>query len=105
MALDGLFYRQQKFLRLHGFTLLLLAIAAYFVYHGISGSRGYVSWLELKETVAVAESRLDKLVTERQALDRLITDLEPHQIDADLLDELLRQQGFIRENEVILLDE
>jgi cell division protein FtsB len=101
--LDAFWYSQAKFWRAHGFAVLLVAIAAYFVYHGFSGSRGYFSYLQINQHLTAAEAELRTLIAQRERLDRLIAGLEPHRIDPDLLEEYLRKNGYIRDNEVILL--
>ena len=102
--LDHLLYKQQKFWRLHGFTLLMVALAIYFIYHSFSGNRGYFAFLETREQLTAAEQELKAIQKQREALDATIERLASHQIDPDLLEDHLRQHGYIRDNEVILLD-
>ena len=67
-----------------------VALVAYFAFHTISGDRGLLAWVSLKQTLEVAEVELAEVSAERQKLEHLVTLLSPATLDADLLEERAR---------------
>ena len=75
---------------------ICVAVTFYFGYAGIFGERGILSWNETRTELAVAKQELDRVRTERKALQHRITLLDEHAIDPDLLEEVAR--GVLLEN-------
>ena len=75
---------------------ICVAVTFYFGYAGIFGERGILSWNETRTELAVAKQELDRVRTERKALQHRIMLLDEHAIDPDLLEEVAR--GVLLEN-------
>jgi cell division protein FtsB len=84
---------------LAGAALLLV----YFAYHGVHGERGFIAWVEKGRELRAAEAQLAELNLQIDALAAKVAALQPDRSDPDLLEEQLRQLGYIAEGEVILL--
>ena len=67
-----------------------VALVAYFSFHTISGDRGLLAWVKLKQTLDVAQTELAEVSAERENLEHLVTLLSPETLDADLLEERAR---------------
>ena len=79
-------------------------LVAYFVYHGIEGSRGWYAHLAVEAELAAAEAELAQLRTERLALEQRVRRLSDGSIDPDLLDELARRHlSLVDPMDVIIL--
>jgi cell division protein FtsB len=83
--------------------VLTSAILAYFAYHAVHGQRGLLAWVDRNREIEAARQELAGLTAEREAHERRIRGLRPGQLDRDLLEEELRQLGYVRPNEVIVL--
>ena len=82
-----------------GVTLIL----AYFGYHALHGSYGFLAWIDTSRDLEVARQELAKLSAERQRLEADVAAFQPDLLDRDLLEEQLRLLGYVRPNEVIIL--
>jgi cell division protein FtsB len=80
-----------------------LLVCAYFVYHGIHGDRGLLAWTDKARELADTKARLASLEDETRGYTAKIDALQPDRSDPDLLEEHLRQLGYISKGEVILL--
>jgi cell division protein FtsB len=83
--------------------VLTCGILAYFGYHAVHGQRGLLAWVDRNREIEAARQELAGLTAERGTLERRIKGLKPGQMDRDLLEEELRQLGYIRPGEVIVL--
>ena len=79
------------------------AVLAYFAYHAVHGSRGLLAWVDRNREVEAVRAELGALTAEREMLERRRRDLQPGRADRDLLEEELRQLGYVRQNEMIVL--
>jgi cell division protein FtsB len=82
-----------------GVTLIL----AYFGYHALHGSYGFLAWIDTSRDLELARQELASLRAERTALEADVAAFQPDSLDRDLLEEQLRLLGYIRPNEVIIL--
>jgi cell division protein FtsB len=82
-----------------GVTLIL----AYFGYHALHGSYGFLAWIDTSRDLEAARQELAKLSAERQRLEADVAAFQPDLLDRDLLEEQLRLLGYVRPNEVIIL--
>jgi cell division protein FtsB len=83
--------------------LVACAVLAYFAYHAVHGGRGLLAWVDRNREVEAARAELGAVTDERATLERRLRDLQPGRADRDILEEELRQLGYIRQNEVIVL--
>jgi cell division protein FtsB len=83
--------------------VLTSAILAYFGFHAVHGQRGLLAWVDRNREIEASRQELAGLTAEREAHERRIKGLKPGQLDRDLLEEELRQLGYIRPGEVIVL--
>jgi cell division protein FtsB len=84
-----------------------VALAAYFGYHAVTGSRGLLAWRDLNAELASTRQELDALRAERVALAKKVARLRHDGLDPDLIDELARRQLSLADplDVIILLDE
>jgi cell division protein FtsB len=87
--------------RWHLWGALLLLV--YFAYHGVHGSRGLLAWMDKTHELEAARSELATLDGELKLYAARIHSLQPDRADPDLLEEHLRQLGYIAKGEVMLL--
>lgn len=79
-----------------------IAIAA-LGWSGIAGERGMRALERTQQTIALEQTRLDRLATERQAAENLARRLSTQHLDLDLLDEQARSVlGYVRPDEIVL---
>lgn len=83
--------------------LAACAVLAYFAYHAVHGRRGLLAWVDRNREVEAVRAELAAVSTEGEAIERRRRDLQPGRADRDLLEEELRQLGYVRQNEVIIL--
>lgn len=83
--------------------LAACAVLAYFAYHAVHGRRGLLAWVDRNREVEAAAAELAAVSAENQAIDARLRILQPGRADRDLLEEELRQLGYLRQNEVIVL--
>ena len=79
------------------------AVLAYFAYHAVHGSRGLLAWVDRNRELEAVRAELAAVTDERATLERRLRSLQPGRADRDVLEEELRQLGYIRRNEVIVL--
>ncbi len=70
--------------------VLWVAGVGYFAYHAVQGDRGFFTWVQLKQRVAVTRAVAAETAGRRMALERRVRMLNPQSLDADLLDERAR---------------
>ncbi len=78
-------------------------ILAYFGYHALHGSYGFLAWIDTSRDLELARQELASLRAERTRWSADVAALQPDSLDRDLLEEELRQLGYVRPNEVIIL--
>ena len=83
--------------------VLASGILAYFAYHAVHGQRGLLAWVDRSRETEAVRQELAAIQAEREAINQRIQGLKHGQLDRDLLEEELRQLGYIRPNEVIVL--
>ena len=85
--------RQRKRTRRSRFVLPLLTLAClgYFGFHALHGSFGLYSSERLAQQKTDLTVQLEKLVRERQALERQVALLQDNKVERDMLDEQARR--------------
>jgi len=86
---------------------LLCALAiGYFGYHGVQGDRGLLTWLQLKQQIALTGAELEAARTARRGLERRVALLKSEGLDPDMLDERVRVVlGLALPDEVVFLNQ
>lgn len=95
-----------EFPRLEVFPVICLIIAAYFVYHGIYGARGYRRMFQVRQEIVQARQVADEIRAKKTALARRVDSLSAESLDMDQLEESafrILNMGS-RADQVILLD-
>ena len=88
------------------FPLICLVIAAYFVYHGIYGARGYKRIRQVNQEIASAKRVAEDIHQRRTALEIKVKALSLDALDMDQLDESAFQMlNMGHQNDLILLPE
>ncbi len=90
--------------RVRGHWPLLAAagLLVYFLWHGLHGERGLWAWVEVQRELGRAKAELATLEAERRRLEAPVRALQPDRSDPDLLEEALRELGYLGEREMIL---
>ena len=78
-------------------------LLAYFIYHGIEGPRGLLAWTEKERELTVMRAELAGIDAQIETLSIKVAALQPDRVDPDMLEEQLRELGFIDRGEVIIL--
>lgn len=92
-------------LRFYILPLIFLLITIYFMYHLIEGERGLFRLFVLNQELKHAETLLIETNTEKSRLQNRVDLLSSHALDADILDEVAREElGLIEKNEYIIFD-
>jgi cell division protein FtsB len=87
-----------------GSALWVLAMA-YFMFHAVQGERGLLTWMQVRQQVAVAETELALSAVERERWEARIAQLRSNNLDPDLLDERARYvAGLGRPNEIVIFN-
>lgn len=80
-----------------------LSAICYFSYHVVHGERGVLAWSELERQVAEAEAELGQIRSQREVLEHRVSLLHNDNLDADLLDEVVRSNlGYGRRDEIVI---
>jgi cell division protein FtsB len=80
------------------------ALAAYFVHHAHSGSRGLEAKNQYEVRVSELAAELEAVKTERVEWDRRIALLRSDQIDRDILEERARLMlGRVHRNDLVIM--
>ena len=84
--------------------LLFLIVIFYFIYHALSGERGYIKMLDLREKIAKEKSLFTELSIKEEKLDNKVKLLYPESLSKDMIDELARSYfNLIGKNEILIL--
>lgn len=94
---------EKRFFMVLGFFVLMVS---YFIFHIYHGERGLYAKETLEKRIAVLTDELTSLQTKRQGLERKIKNLGGGKgmVDADLLSEHMRDLGYVRSDEIMLLE-
>jgi cell division protein FtsB len=80
-----------------------IGVTAYFAFHAISGNTGVFAWQGYKAQRVAVERQAARVAADKAALARQVELLDPHHVDRDLADELVRRDlGVVRTDEVII---
>ncbi len=80
-----------------------LAVIGYFAFHAVSGNTGVIAWQGYRAQHAAVAAEAARVAAEKAALARQVALLDPHHVDRDMADELVRRDlGVVRSDEVIL---
>ena len=80
-----------------------IGVIAYFAIHAVSGNTGVIAWQGYRAQHAVVAAKAARVAAEKAALARQVDLLDPHHVDRDLADELVRRDlGVVRSDEVIV---
>jgi cell division protein FtsB len=72
-------------------------IIVYFAVHAVTGNTGLIAWRGYKAQHAVVAAEVMRVAAEKATLARQVALLDPHHVDRDLADELVRRDlGTIR---------
>lgn len=81
----------------------LACLVVYFAYHLVQGDHGIIAMNRLDGEVAQAEETLERVRSEREALQMRVEQLSPPAIDADLLGERARRVlNVVHPHDVVL---
>lgn len=80
-----------------------IVIVSYFAYHTVHGDRGVLALIQMRERVADAERKLQRLNIEQQHWNQRVKLLHPASIDRDMLDERVRVMlGYARIDDIVM---
>lgn len=80
-----------------------LSAIGYFAYHVVHGERGILAWHQLERQVGEAQAELGQIRGQREILEHRVRLLHYESLDADLLDEVVRQNlGYGRRDEIVI---
>ena len=80
-----------------------IALIAYFAFHAVAGNTGLMRWGGYKLDRATLEAQAATLAERKTNLESKIALLNPHRVDPDLADELVRKDlGVVRADEVVI---
>ncbi len=99
-ALFGL----RRVLRRHWPAVPLLLLLAYLVHALIWGDRGLLALRAGERELAAERAAVAALRAERERLEKRVKALEGPEVDADLVESELRRLGWVRRDELLILD-
>lgn len=95
-------YKRKALICLKTFGLALLIF--YFGYHTMLGDKGVIAMIQMQQKVAAARIELAQVHAGRMKLERKVSMLYPHSLDADLLDEQARRLlGHVGKGEIVIM--
>lgn len=101
----GLFIELQNKIKNSGIFLFGALLSIYFVFHGISGDRGLLKLLYLKNEIREAQKIADNYHQQKNKLEEKVKLLSSSSLDLDLLDERARVVlNLVDKDEFIILD-
>ena len=84
--------------------LIAVAFSGYFAWHGWHGSFGIEARRNLDQEATRLQGELDKVKTERQAIERRVNLLRSASLESDMLDERAREiLGVANQNEIAVV--
>ncbi|SNB61128.1 Cell division protein FtsB [Arboricoccus pini] len=93
----------KRWLRRHWHLLGAFLLLIYFAYHGIHGERGALAWVDKSRELEANKTELAELNGQIDDLQAKVTALQPDRADPDLLEEKLRELGYIARGEEIVV--
>lgn len=101
----GLFLELQNKIKNSGIFLFGTLLSIYFVFHGISGDRGLLKLLYLKNEISEAQKIAETYHQQKNKLEEKVKLLSSSSLDLDLLDERARiVLNLVDKDEFIILD-
>ena len=80
-----------------------IAVMAYFAFHAVSGNTGLLAWQTYRSERVAVEKDAARVAAMKTAVAREVALLDPHHVDPDYADELVRRNlGVVRPDEVII---
>lgn len=84
--------------------LILTLIISYCIYHIMTGQRGVLSTLDIEDKIQESNKKLMMLVRERSSIENKIRGLNANSINYDLVDELIRREmGMSDQEEMVIV--
>lgn len=101
----GLLLELQNKIKNSGIFLFGTLLSVYFLFHGISGDRGLLKLLYLKNEINRAEEIAGTYHRQKVKLEEKVKRLSSSSLDLDLLDERARVVlNFVGKDEFVILD-
>jgi cell division protein FtsB len=92
-----------KLIRQAAPAAVALMIIAYFAGSALFGANGVLAWGDYKRAAITREAQLAVIERQRAVLAHRVALLNPHKVDPDYADELVRREtGQVRPDEVII---
>ena len=102
----GLFMELQNRIKNSSCLLICIFLFFYFLYHAISGERGFLKYMYLKKEIAQAEKIAGSYREQKAHLESKVRLLSSSSLDLDMLEERVRVVlNFAGADEFIILDE
>jgi cell division protein FtsB len=82
----------------------LILVLCYIVYHIISGNRGIISMMHIKNALEERKKLLHQLKLEQEDIENQVKLLQPENYDLDFVDELARDYfGLVGKKEKVIM--
>ncbi len=78
-------------------------VAAYFAYHAVYGANGWRAWQEVRAERAAVAQEFARVRAANAELETAVRALSPETVDPDAVETALRELGYVRPGELILL--
>ena len=102
----GLLIELHNRLKNSSFVLVCVLVVAYFLYHTVTGERGFLRYMYLKKEIVQAEQIAANYHKQKMKLEDKVRLLSSSSLDLDMLEERAREVlNFANEDEFIVLDE
>ncbi len=101
----GIFADIQNRIKNSGVLIFCTLLSLYFIFHGISGERGLLKLLYLRNEISEAQQIADMYHKEKSKLEEKVKLLSSSSLDLDLLDERARVVlNMVGSEEFVILD-
>lgn len=101
----GLFLELQNKVKNSGILIFCTLLSIYFMFHGISGDRGLLKMLYLRNEIAEAQKISQTYNQQRHKLEEKVKLLSSSSLDLDLLDERARVVlNLVSKDEFVILN-
>ena len=81
----------------------MLVLAFYFAFYMVFGPRGLLALHRMEKQLQAAQSEHEKLVTQRESLEKDVKLMRPDSLDPDMAEEQARKNlGYTRPEEIIV---
>ena len=95
---------RQPLLRSLAFPVVTLGLAAYFGYYLVYGNHGVLNLARVQQQIELKQAQLDRVRSQREALEHRVSLLRPESVDPDMLEEQARSRlGLTERDEVVIL--